>query len=444
MNKTAKKPDTKKLVTAGILSALIIVMTIVPYTGYINYGLVEITTLHIVVAIGAVMLGWQYGGILGGVWGVTCVLRALTNPLWAPFLNPLISVVPRICVGIVAGLVAEGLRKLNCKSYFVGGVSAAAATVTNTVLVLSAMKMFSTLLEGAPLFGTIYTTLIGVNGVIELIAAVLIVPAVIRALQPREMVLGVDMGASTTKLAIVRNGRCVRTLRKADDETLEEALERIGTEGVTRVAVTGVGSTFEHDRILGLPTAKVDEFTSLARGAAACSGKHNFLVASIGTGTSFTRVTPFRAYHAGGTGLGGGLLKAMSHALLDIQDMEQFQKMASKGSIGAIDLQIRDVCEGTISDLQPETTVANFAKWAPDAKPEDVAAGICNLVFQNIGLMGALQTKTSLTRTVVLVGTITDWPNARTSLDAVAALHNVHFIVPEHAPFATAIGAALV
>ncbi len=56
MNRISKKVDTKKLVTAGILSALIIVMTVVPYTGYINYGLVEITTLHIVVAIGAVML----------------------------------------------------------------------------------------------------------------------------------------------------------------------------------------------------------------------------------------------------------------------------------------------------------------------------------------------------------------------------------------------------
>ena len=48
-----RKTDTRNLVRAGILSALIIVMTVVPYTGYINYGLVEITTLHIVVAVGA-------------------------------------------------------------------------------------------------------------------------------------------------------------------------------------------------------------------------------------------------------------------------------------------------------------------------------------------------------------------------------------------------------
>ncbi|MEZ4508157.1 MAG: hypothetical protein R2881_00415 [Eubacteriales bacterium] len=45
------------------------------------------------------------------VWGVTSMLRALTNPLWAPFVNPAHLVVPRIFVGMVAGLVAQGLRK---------------------------------------------------------------------------------------------------------------------------------------------------------------------------------------------------------------------------------------------------------------------------------------------------------------------------------------------
>ena len=121
---TKRKTDTRSLVRAGILSALIIVMTIVPYTGYINYGLVEITTLHIVVAVGAVMLGWQYGAVLGFVWGITCVLRALTNPLWAPFVNPMVSLVPRIVVGIVGGLTAQGLRKLRLRSGLVAALSA--------------------------------------------------------------------------------------------------------------------------------------------------------------------------------------------------------------------------------------------------------------------------------------------------------------------------------
>ena len=70
-----RKTNTRDLVRAGILSALIIVMTVVPYTGYINYGLVEITTLHIVVAVGAVMLGWQYGAVLGFVIPLSTVIQ---------------------------------------------------------------------------------------------------------------------------------------------------------------------------------------------------------------------------------------------------------------------------------------------------------------------------------------------------------------------------------
>ena len=63
--KIMQTTDTRKLARAGILCALIIVMTVVPYTGYIYYGLIEITTLHIVVAVGAVLLGWEYGAVLG-------------------------------------------------------------------------------------------------------------------------------------------------------------------------------------------------------------------------------------------------------------------------------------------------------------------------------------------------------------------------------------------
>jgi len=65
------------------------------------------------------------------------------------------------------------------------------------------------------------------------------------------------------------------------------------------------------------------------------------------------------------------------------------------------------------------------------------------MIFQSIGMMGVFAAKRHLTRTIVLVGTITDWPIAARSLDEVAALHKVSFVVPDHAAFATAIGAAL-
>lgn len=219
MPKPMKRQNLRAFTMAAVLSALIIVMTVIPYTGYIYYGLIEITTLHIVVAIGGVLLGWKYGAWLGFVWGATCVIRAFTNPLWAPFTNPLISLVPRVIVGAVAGFAAAGLRKAKCKPYVVGALSAAAATLTNTVLVLSALKLFSAIINGS-LIETIYMTLIGVNGLIELGAAIIIVPAVLAALQPRELVLGIDFGASATKLALVKTAAACAPCAKRTPKAL--------------------------------------------------------------------------------------------------------------------------------------------------------------------------------------------------------------------------------
>lgn len=439
---TVKRGNTRAFIAAAVLSALIIVMTVVPYTGYIYYGLIEITTLHIVVAIGAVMLGWKYGAWLGFVWGATCVIRAFTNPLWAPFTNPLISLVPRVIVGMVAGLVAETLRKSKCKHFVIGSVSAAAATLTNTVLVLTALKLFSAVINGS-LIETIYLTLIGVNGIIELVAAMIIVPTVLAALQPRELVLGIDFGGSTTKLALVQSGRCLRAIRKNDGETLDAAIERLGAVGAKRVAITGVGAADIKEPILGLPTKHVDEFEALSRGASRSARKSNCLVVSIGTGTSFVRVTPFRSWHVGGSGLGGGTLEGLAKRLCDIDDMSEFQALAEQGDLTRVDLQLKDICSGEIPDLQPTTTVANMRKTGKDILPADLAAGLCNMIFESIGVMAAFAVKRSFTRTIVLVGTITDWRIAQRSLDEVAGLHPVSFIVPDRAPYATAIGAAL-
>lgn len=179
---------TKKLqntVLASIFIALIIMMTIVPYTGYISYGVVEITTLHIVVILGAVLLGPSYGTLLGFTWGLTCFFRAFTNPLFAPFINPLISVLPRILVGLVAGLLFKGLSK-RINDVFAAIISAIAATLTNTVLVLSALYFFGGTIKSLTgffeLFKSVINVIIGVNGVIELVSAIIIVPVLYKVL----------------------------------------------------------------------------------------------------------------------------------------------------------------------------------------------------------------------------------------------------------------------
>ena len=251
------------------------------------------------------------------------------------------------------------------------------------------------------------------------------------------------MGGSSTKLALVRRGKCVSTLHIEKDGDIAEAVERIGQAGISRIAVTGVGSASVSGDIAGIPTDHVEEFRALANGAAFCSGRTNFVCVSIGTGTSFVRVTPFEFRHFGGSGMGGGTLKSLSAGLCGTEDMEEFRILAGLGEPSGADVQLKDICAGEVPDLLPTSTVSNLGKAGNGTSREDLAAGICNLIFESIGVMAAFSVKSCLTRTIVMTGTITEWKIAKRSLDEVAFLHHVKFIVPELSKYAGAIGAAL-
>ncbi len=209
-----EKKKLVRLVLCALFAALIVVMTFTPYLGYITVGIIEITTLHMVVIFGAAVLGAKYGAILGGVWGLTCIVRAIQMG-FVPFANPIVSLLPRILVGVVAGLVFMGLSKTKLPKLISLVLTTLAGTITNTTCVLTALKLcddikitygdihiilgktdllikageisfngFEALFgEGAKTIEAIIGTLIGTNGLIELVAAVILVPTIYTATQ---------------------------------------------------------------------------------------------------------------------------------------------------------------------------------------------------------------------------------------------------------------------
>ncbi|MFA5576416.1 MAG: ECF transporter S component [Tissierellaceae bacterium] len=113
MVKEGRMFDLRKMVITGVLGAVSIVLGMTPI-GFIPIGPTRATIMHIPVIIGALMEGPLVGGLIGLIFGLFSIYQALTNPtpVSAVFLNPLVSIVPRILIGIVAYYVYSGLRKL--------------------------------------------------------------------------------------------------------------------------------------------------------------------------------------------------------------------------------------------------------------------------------------------------------------------------------------------
>ncbi|MCO6017789.1 MULTISPECIES: ECF transporter S component [Carnobacterium] len=183
---------TYRIAILGILTGIILIQNFVPFLGYIPIPPLNPTIIHITVIVAALTLGVKDGMIVGAVWGVIRLIKAFIMPS-SPldlllFTNPVISIVPRILVGFVAGYVFFKLKK-RLKTTTAMTIASVLASLTNTILVLffiyvfykedyaTAMKVdMSNLVK---FLGTIVLT----NGVAEAIAAGVIAPFIAKSLK---------------------------------------------------------------------------------------------------------------------------------------------------------------------------------------------------------------------------------------------------------------------
>ena len=269
-----------------------------------------------------------------------------------------------------------------------------------------------------------------------------------------EVILGIDIGGSTTKIVGLRtDGSVLSMLRvRAEDQvtSLYGALGNYLTSNgltlkdVRRVVLTGVGASYVEGDIYGLPTCKVDEFSASGTGALALSGQDSAVVVTMGTGTAFMWAEKSGSVrHLCGSGIGGGTLGGLCRKLVGMERFGQIKKLAAQGDLGQVDLTIADITCNPAPTLDPTLTAANFGNLAEDASPADLAAGAVNLVLQAIGTMTVLACQCCDTRTVVLIGSMTTLDQVKPNFENFEKLYGIHYIVPKNATFATAIGAGL-
>ncbi len=118
--------------------------------------------------------------------------------------------------------------------------------------------------------------------------------------------------------------------------------------------------------------------------------------------------------------------------------------MAERGDLTRVDLTVRDIAGGAIGDLPPGTTAANFGKVASDATAEDKALAIMNMIVEVVSCAeyrGGACVRSARYR---LTGKLTRIFRFMQRTKRMNFVFGGGFMIPEHADYATAIGAARV
>lgn len=149
--------NTSDLVKMALFVAIIILLSVTPL-GYIHLGVINATTIQIPVIIGAILFGWKKGAFLGGVFGITSMIKNTVQPnatsfVFSPFVPVfgedkgslfaiVVCIVSRVMIGVVAGLLFKALSKTKLSKALSAGVCGFCGALTNTILVMGGIYLF--------------------------------------------------------------------------------------------------------------------------------------------------------------------------------------------------------------------------------------------------------------------------------------------------------------
>lgn len=179
MSNTSSK--VRETALTAVLAAIVLLMAFTPL-GYLRVGPVSITFLVIPVVIGGMTLGPVRGGFLGAVFGATSFAQCfMGDPFGAalvslsPMATAVACFVPRILIGVVAGLLFPALHKLTRNNAVSFIVTSVAGTLTNTVLFVGMVVGFfqGSYFGGSP-FWTIFVSFFTFNVALELAVGVVV------------------------------------------------------------------------------------------------------------------------------------------------------------------------------------------------------------------------------------------------------------------------------
>lgn len=203
-----RKAGIQEMVLTALFTALLLLMGFTPL-GLIDLPFMRATTLHIPVIIASILLGPKRGAFLGGMFGLISLWKGTMAPNLVSFaFSPLVPLpgeshgspwalvicfVPRILVGVVPWFVVKLFERLpgsrGAMKTLACTAAGAVGSIVNTVLVMGLIGLLlgdsyaaAQGIASSAVTGFILTTVF-TNGIPEAIAAAVITPAVVLALQ---------------------------------------------------------------------------------------------------------------------------------------------------------------------------------------------------------------------------------------------------------------------
>ena len=150
-----KEMDTRYMATLAMFCGILLVMGATGI-GFIPLPVIKATTMHIPVILGAILLGPAAGAVLGGVFGLCSIWANTTSPgllafAFSPFMTTeglpgvlkslWIALGCRILLGVIAGWLWQGLKRILKQDYLALPVTAAIATICHTILVMGSIYL---------------------------------------------------------------------------------------------------------------------------------------------------------------------------------------------------------------------------------------------------------------------------------------------------------------
>lgn len=277
------------------------------------------------------------------------------------------------------------------------------------------------------------------------------------------VVIGIDVGGSTTKIVGFREGASGAVtlidplfVRATDPITsIYGAFGRFTVENglslgdIDRVMMTGVGSSYMSSPIYSLDCRAVPEFSGVGLGGLYLSGLKEAIIVSMGTGTALVHARRREdggtdIDYLGGTGVGGGTLLGLTRRMLGVDNVEHIEQLCEGGDLSRVDLTIKDISRNDqFPGVNYNLTAANFGKLSDLADSHDIALGLANMVAETIAMMAVFAARGHGVRDIVLTGNLTTLSPIRRVFEGLQDTFGVNFLIPENAQFGTVIGAAL-